>query len=84
MKVLDAEFAQGFFRMCGDGFDQGWHERNGGNLSYRMKPEEVEEVKDDLGTYEGSVQDGTWPGPKSLRWQTNTSWSRVPASICGT
>lgn len=60
MKVLDAEFAQGFFRMCGDGFDQGWHERNGGNLSYRMKPEEVEEVKDDLGTYEGSVQDGTW------------------------
>ena len=68
MKVLDAEFAQGFFRMCGDGFDQGWHERNGGNLSYRMKPEEVEEVT----------------GPKSLRWQTNTSWSRVPASICGT
>lgn len=60
MKVLDAEFAQGFFRMCGDGFDQGWHERNGGNLSYRMKPEEVAEVKDDLEKYEGSVQDGTW------------------------
>ena len=48
MKVLDAEFTQGFIRMATDGWDQGWHERNGGNLSYRMKPEEVEMVKEDL------------------------------------
>ena len=48
MKVLDAKFAQGFCRMCVDGFYQGWHERNGGNLSYRIKPEEIESVKEEL------------------------------------
>ncbi len=45
MKITDVKFVQGFIRMCNDGWEQGWHERNGGNLSYRMKPEEVEEVK---------------------------------------
>ncbi len=48
MKVLDAKFAKGFCRMCVDGFYQGWHERNGGNLSYRIKAEEIESVKEDL------------------------------------
>ena len=35
MRFLDAEFVQGFIRMANDGWEQGWHERNGGNLSYR-------------------------------------------------
>lgn len=48
MRVLDAEFVQGFMRMADDGWNQGWHERNGGNLSYRIKPEEVESVKEEL------------------------------------
>lgn len=48
MKFLDAEFVQGFIRMCDDGWLQGWHERNGGNLSYRVKPEEVELVKENF------------------------------------
>ncbi|WP_167958254.1 rhamnulose-1-phosphate aldolase [Anaerosporobacter faecicola] len=48
MKVLDAEFVQGFIRMANDGFLQGWHERNGGNLTYRIKPEEVEAVKEEF------------------------------------
>lgn len=30
-----------FVRMCEDGWNQGWHERNGGNLSYRMTKTEV-------------------------------------------
>lgn len=54
MKVLDAKFVQGFIRMCNDGWEQGWHERNGGNLTYRMKKEETEAVKEELG------QDGVW------------------------
>ena len=45
MTIMDVKFVQGFVRMCNDGWLQGWHERNGGNLSYRIKPEEVEEVK---------------------------------------
>ena len=48
MKFLDAEFVQGFIRMADDGWQQGWHERNGGNLSYRIKDEEVAEVKEFL------------------------------------
>ena len=46
MKFLEAKFVKGFIRMCDDGWNQGWHERNGGNLSYRVKPEEVELVKE--------------------------------------
>ena len=46
MKVLDAPFVQGFIRLTADGWEQGWHERNGGNLSYRIKEEEVESVKE--------------------------------------
>ncbi len=45
MSILDVKFVQGFIRLCNDGWLQGWHERNGGNLSYRIKPEEVEEVR---------------------------------------
>ena len=44
MKVLDAEFVKGFIRMATDGWEQGWHERNGGNLSYRIKPVQEELV----------------------------------------
>ena len=54
MKFLDAEFVQGFIRMADDGWNQGWHERNGGNLSYRVKPEEVENVKKTLKQKSGS------------------------------
>lgn len=48
MRVLDTEFVQGFIRMADDGWNQGWHERNGGNLSYRVKKEEVEQVREEL------------------------------------
>ena len=46
MKFLDAEFVQGFIRMADDGWKQGWHERNGGNLSYRVKKEEADLVRE--------------------------------------
>lgn len=54
MKVLEAKFVRGFIRMCNDGWEQGWHERNGGNLSYRIKEEEIESVKEELSF------DGEW------------------------
>ena len=44
MVVTNAEFIQGFIRLTDDAFKKGWHERNGGNLSYRIKPEEIEEI----------------------------------------
>ena len=48
MKVLDADFARGFIRMADDGYAMGWHERNGGNLSYRIRENEIDMVRDDL------------------------------------
>lgn len=48
MRILDAEFVQGFIRMANDGWELGWHERNGGNLTYRIKREEVEAVSESL------------------------------------
>ncbi|WP_294374696.1 rhamnulose-1-phosphate aldolase [uncultured Slackia sp.] len=39
--VEQQPFMKGFVRLCGDGWDQGWHERNGGNLTYRMTDAEV-------------------------------------------
>ncbi len=41
MTITDLEFIQSFIRMANDGFALGWHERNGGNLSYRMTSEDV-------------------------------------------
>ncbi len=46
MRVLESRFAQDFIRMANDGYLQGWHERNGGNLSYRLKAHEVEAIRD--------------------------------------
>ncbi|MCI8948642.1 MAG: rhamnulose-1-phosphate aldolase [Lachnospiraceae bacterium] len=48
MNVLETSVMQGFIRMADDGWQQGWHERNGGNLTYRMKPEEVEQIREEL------------------------------------
>lgn len=44
MNVRDAKFVKGFIRLCDDGWRQGWHERNGGNLSYRIKKSELSEL----------------------------------------
>ena len=48
MDIKESKFMEGFIRLTADAFKKGWHERNGGNLTYRVKPEEVEAVKDSL------------------------------------
>ena len=48
MVMTDVKFIRAFIRLCNDGWLQGWHERNGGNLSYRIKPEEVADIYYDL------------------------------------
>lgn len=45
MSILEIEVVRDYIRMCNDGWEQGWHERNGGNLTYRMKPEEVAQCR---------------------------------------
>lgn len=45
MKVLEQQFVRKFIDVCTNGYKNGWHERNGGNLSYRIKDEEVLSIK---------------------------------------
>ncbi len=45
MGFADLDFVQGFGQVCNDGWLQGWHERNGGNLSYRMTDNDVAEAE---------------------------------------
>ncbi|NLY47797.1 MAG: rhamnulose-1-phosphate aldolase [Clostridiales bacterium] len=45
MDILKEDFMQGFIDIATEGYKKGWHERNGGNLSYRIKPEEAERIK---------------------------------------
>ena len=56
MNIVDLEFVKGFIRMCNDGFNQGWHERNGGNLTYRIKEEEIVQAKGNL-DYSGEYKE---------------------------
>lgn len=44
MDILNTKLAKDFIKLCSDGFKQGWHERNGGNLSYRMTEDQVAEL----------------------------------------
>jgi rhamnulose-1-phosphate aldolase len=46
LDILQEPFMKGFIQLTDDAFKMGWHERNGGNLSYRLKPEEAEKVKE--------------------------------------
>lgn len=43
--VLKIPFVKEYIKMANEGYERGWHERNGGNLSYRIKPEEIAEAK---------------------------------------
>ncbi len=43
--ILQVPAMQGFIQMCMDGWYQGWHERNGGNLTYRMTEEDVSQCR---------------------------------------
>lgn len=55
MKVLNAPFVKDYIRMCEAAFAQGWHERNGGNFTYRIADKEVAAIIDEL-TFDGKWQ----------------------------
>lgn len=48
MDIKESGFMEGFMRLTADAFKKGWHERNGGNLTYRVRPEEVAAVQSSL------------------------------------
>ena len=48
MNITETKWFKGFVRMADDGYNMGFHESNGGNLSYRIKYEEAEKVRDNF------------------------------------
>lgn len=45
MKILDMACVKGFMQLSQDSVNKGWHEMNGGNLSYRLTEKEAANVK---------------------------------------
>lgn len=45
MDLLLEEFVRKFIEITNEGYKRGWHERNGGNASYRIKPSELQHIK---------------------------------------
>ncbi|MPQ30737.1 rhamnulose-1-phosphate aldolase [Clostridium estertheticum] len=45
MNIEDMKFIQNFKKIANDAWLKGWHERNGGNITYRLTQEEVSAVK---------------------------------------
>ena len=48
MNVMDTDFFKKYIDMADDGDRMGWHERNGGNVTYWIKQEEIESIRDEL------------------------------------
>ncbi|MBR3689799.1 MAG: rhamnulose-1-phosphate aldolase, partial [Eggerthellaceae bacterium] len=48
-EVADLSFVRDFARMCDEGWRHGWHERNGGNASYRLTDRGKGDVRACLG-----------------------------------
>lgn len=46
MRMHDNKFVQNFIKVANDAWLKGWHERNGGNLSYRLTNDEVDSISD--------------------------------------
>lgn len=51
-------FVREFIRLCDDGWKQGWHEANGGNLSYRLDPDQTAACMASCG--QGFHDDAPW------------------------
>lgn len=45
MKIEELGFVKNYIRITQDAWLKGWHERNGGNFSYRIAEDEVKELK---------------------------------------
>lgn len=54
MDILKSKAIQSFIKIADMGWQMGWHEINGGNMSYRMTSDEADEVKENFRS------DGEW------------------------
>lgn len=48
MNILECDFVKKFIQITYDAYLKGWHERNGGNLSYRIEQKEIDLIREFL------------------------------------
>ncbi|AKP41503.1 TPA: rhamnulose-1-phosphate aldolase [Clostridioides difficile] len=46
MSIMEMNFIKDFMKITYDAWLKGWHERNGGNITYRLTPEEISGIKE--------------------------------------
>ena len=63
--IYDVANVKGFIRMCNDGWLQGWHERNGGNLTYRMTLSTASALLRSMIRATAGALSGAWPMAQS-------------------
>ncbi len=56
MNILDCKAMRSFIKTADMGWQMGWHEINGGNMSYRLTDSEAEEIKENF-NYDGEWKD---------------------------
>lgn len=56
MNILDCRAMRTFIKTADMGWQMGWHEINGGNMSYRLTDSEAEEIKENF-NYNGEWKD---------------------------
>ena len=65
MKVTECSIIRDYIDMADEGWKQGWHERNGGNLSYRLQDDVVKTIKDEFSPRDWSPIGASVPGLKN-------------------
>jgi rhamnulose-1-phosphate aldolase len=83
MAVEDLEFVKGFCRMCDDGWLQGWHERNGGNLTYLLDDTEVAAAKPEFGEPREWVNMGVTDTTLAGRYFLSTGSGKYMRNVAG-
>ena len=48
MGIMDMRFMKDFMKITNDAWLKGWHERNGGNITYRLTSDEVKSIQGDI------------------------------------
>ena len=81
MKILDMPCTKGFMQLAQDGVDKGWHEMNGGNLSYRLTKDEAANVKKVMKKASGY---GRTSAKACRSSRASSSWSRAQRATCAT
>ena len=74
--IYDVANVKGFIRMCNDGWLQGWHERNGGNLTLRLDDADIAPYKDNFHAQPRYIP----PANPCLYWQIHRLLSPAPAN----